>query len=81
MLAEECDWKLQAACRYHGDAELWFPQVTDRYSIVNAKKICFECPVRRECLNAGIREEHGIWGGLTAEQRHQIRKSKFQVLK
>ena len=81
MLAELSDWKLQAACRAHGDAELWFPALTDRYSTVHAKTICYRCPVREDCLRAGMAEEHGIWGGLTPEQRHRIRNHKLRMVR
>lgn len=30
-----------------------------------AKQLCADCPIRRECLAAGLdrREPHGVWGG------------------
>lgn len=39
-----------------------------------AKKICFNCRVRDECLLAAIRnrEEHGVWGGYTGTELNQI---------
>ena len=40
-----------------------------------AKGICSTCPVKRECLNYALigKEETGIWGGLTAKERHELR--------
>lgn len=39
-----------------------------------AKEICQGCAVRQECLEyaVGIREPHGIWGGLNEVERKQI---------
>ena len=39
-----------------------------------AKAICRECPVQPECLDyaLGIREPHGIWGGLTEAERRLL---------
>ena len=39
-----------------------------------AKRICAECPVRRECFDYAMRvhEPFGIWGGLTEAERRQL---------
>jgi WhiB family redox-sensing transcriptional regulator len=36
-----------------------------------AKRICGDCPVRRECLDYAmrVREPFGIWGGLNETER------------
>lgn len=34
-----------------------------------AKALCATCPVRRECLEAGMSEPAGIWGGTTGVER------------
>ncbi|HVM01911.1 MAG TPA: WhiB family transcriptional regulator [Acidimicrobiales bacterium] len=36
-----------------------------------AKAICQSCPVRKPCLDyaLGIKEPHGIWGGLNEMER------------
>ena len=39
-----------------------------------AKEICMRCPVISECLQVGVYEEYGIWGGTTPDQRKKIRK-------
>lgn len=33
---------------------------------------CRRCPVRVECLRAGMQEEFGIWGGLTQAERRKV---------
>lgn len=40
-----------------------------------AKFICSLCQVRKECLKYGMsfKKSRGIWGGLTTEERHQLR--------
>jgi len=39
--------------------------------IAKAKAICAGCPVWRECLASALRTQqvHGIWGGMTEEER------------
>jgi len=66
-------WKLQAVCRGM-DADLWFPSATEWYVVAKAKRICWQCPVRDECLDAGIDEPHGIWGGMTPDERHRRKR-------
>lgn len=41
--------------------------------VVQAKAICWSCPIRQECLTRAMerKEEYGIWGGLTAEERNR----------
>lgn len=48
---------------------------------VNAKKcrsICEQCPVIEECGRYAIEnnEQHGIWGGMTAHERVNIRQGR-----
>jgi hypothetical protein len=50
--------------------------------VLEAKRLCVTCPVkvREACLlralrfelRAPVKERHGVWGGLSREQRHQI---------
>jgi WhiB family redox-sensing transcriptional regulator len=39
-----------------------------------AKEICQTCPVREPCREYAleIREQHGIWGGMTESERRQV---------
>jgi WhiB family redox-sensing transcriptional regulator len=39
-----------------------------------AKRICADCPVRRECLEYAlrVRESFGIWGGLNETERRLL---------
>jgi Transcription factor WhiB len=36
------------------------------------RKVCFTCPIQKECLDAGMEEEYGIWGGFTRRERTKI---------
>lgn len=41
-----------------------------------ARKICGECVHKFECAQWGIENEtHGVWGGLSPNERNKIRKS------
>ena len=41
-----------------------------------AKTVCRQCPVTTECLAWAFeaRVEHGIWGGLTEDERRRLRR-------
>jgi WhiB family redox-sensing transcriptional regulator len=41
-----------------------------------AKRVCAGCPVRVPCLDYALttRQEWGIWGGLTEDERERLRK-------
>lgn len=72
-------WRDWAACRTE-DPELFFP-VGDSESgpvveqVAAAKAVCARCPVVGECLSfalVGISE--GVAGGLSAEERRELRR-------
>ena len=54
---------------------LFFPErgPTERMWVAAAKAVCTTCPVQRDCLEAGMSESRGIWGGLTAAERRRLR--------
>jgi hypothetical protein len=66
------------ACRAHSP-EIWFPlgytAEANLSQIVVAKAICAGCPIRIGCLEFAleVKEEHGIWGGLTPKERRGMR--------
>ena len=41
-----------------------------------SKEICFECPVREECLQDALvsNMQFGIWGGLTPQERRSLKR-------
>lgn len=69
-------WQHRAACRGPNQAIFFPPSQLERRSDKRhrerrAKEICAECPVQTECRSYAIeiREQHGIWGGLTEVER------------
>jgi WhiB family transcriptional regulator, redox-sensing transcriptional regulator len=74
------DWHQKARCLGTDDS-LFFgsgdPDVRPPYTLAeisNARAICAECPVARECLTTALknREEYGVWAGSTRKQRKAI---------
>ena len=73
---DELDWQARAECRRH-DPELWHPKSAGTAFSKAAVAICLHhCPVMEECRAWALRnqEPHGIWGGLTEQEREAIRK-------
>jgi hypothetical protein len=81
------NWTSRAACLPHKDLYASLSHsITDRltpddlYRLSKAKKNCFSCPVRQECLDDALHQEsylsaperHGIRGGLTASERVKL---------
>lgn len=72
-------WQVRAACR-GPQAAIFFPpshfeRKDEKERRENrAKQICSTCPVRKSCLEyaLGIKEPHGIWGGLNEAERKRV---------
>ncbi len=73
-------WMDHAACANKGATEGRVPRVDffpkQTAATQEAKAICQRCSVRDECLAYALatenRERHGIWGGMTPEERAAI---------
>lgn len=69
----------------HGeDTDLFFPEGTQgrpAASPAAALAICGRCPVRAECLDWALttRQDHGILGGRTADERAAMRRRKTKT--
>lgn len=51
------------------------PKDPDYDTLVSeAKAVCRQCPAQTACLEAGLHEQYGIWGGTTEEERKALRK-------
>jgi Transcription factor WhiB len=84
-LAETALWALvvrHARCSDSGlDPDQWFPVSNDpgraRQEAAAAIAICAICPVRGPCLALSLHRwdlgQHGVWGGLIAADRAQLR--------
>lgn len=68
-------WQDRAACQ-GWDTNIFFPERGQPTS--QAKRICAECPVTRECLQwaEDTLTFHGVFGGLSANERERIRRNK-----
>jgi WhiB family redox-sensing transcriptional regulator len=65
-----------AACA-NETTDVFFPEGDDRKAKIQvAKDICSECPIAVQCLTWAIKKENfGIWGGTTPEEREVLRRS------
>jgi WhiB family redox-sensing transcriptional regulator len=67
------DWRSKAAC-LEADPELFFP-LTDlgpsQWQIREALEYCNGCAVRAACRDWALTHDihHGVWGGLTEQER------------
>jgi len=41
-----------------------------------AREICLRCPIMALCLEAGMYEDYGIYGGTTPKQREKIKRER-----
>jgi WhiB family redox-sensing transcriptional regulator len=67
-LLAPAEWAAHAACREHPEVD-FYPSVHDRPGERAARVVCNACPVRQACLEAGMDERYGVWGGLTERER------------
>lgn len=70
-LLQPPEWHAQAACK--GQTGLFYPELGEN-SVNGPRRICETCPVQKECLDAGMRELHGVWGGTTPKERRKLRR-------
>ena len=67
-------WRTGAACRNMGP-ERWHPEREESAeAVAKLRAVCADCPARGACLRQGITELHGVWGGLSVEQRKTLRR-------
>lgn len=79
------DWVKRALCATPEYADkqdqLWFADPgKQRPAVTRAVRLCYQCPVREECLtdaltaegNAHKSDRHGVRGGLTPYQRRLL---------
>lgn len=67
------DWHDVARCAGHYG--LFFGSDESR-----AKAFCALCPVWADCLETGMAEEHGIWGGLNRAERARVRRLRSRLV-
>lgn len=67
-------WQEKGICA-QTDPELFFPE--EGNTSRTAKALCIgRCSVRSECLDYALvnKEEYGIWGGLSEDERSKLKK-------
>ena len=69
-------WATEAACKSPTSehVEKFYPESTKHGGnhLKPARELCLKCPVRYECLEFGIDEPWGVWGGHSPSQRRRI---------
>lgn len=79
------EWMENASCRKKKN-DFWYPpldtDVPDNYYAIG-REVCHRCSVWQDCLDAGIDEKWGMWGGLTPQERTALTSNnpKQSVLK
>jgi hypothetical protein len=71
-LTRTTDWLTTAPC--HTDPDTMF-DTTDA-GVEAAKEFCRRCPAVERCLQWALDtgEQHGVWGGLSEQERRQLRR-------
>ena len=72
----DAPWKADAACRSMHPDLFFFERGESRQAVERAKAICADCPVVGECREYGMAENFGIFGGLTENERRQVRRRR-----
>ena len=67
-------WQHHAECISH-DPDTCYPENDEPHLFAIAKKMCEECPVVGFCLEIGIDDKWGVWGGLDPIERYKLSKS------
>ena len=72
------DWTDEATCRdteNQQHLDTMYPERSETPGgkhLIPARKLCLVCPVRYKCLETGLEEQFGIWGGHSLSQRRRI---------
>jgi WhiB family transcriptional regulator, redox-sensing transcriptional regulator len=71
------NWTAAAACQHQPDAFF----VEGAAAQHHAKRLCWPCPVRTECLAEALdhRITWGVWGGLTERERRGLLRRRPSV--
>jgi len=77
---KQVEWE-RASCQGI-DTDWFFLMRTDLLPIGltynNLRRICFSCPIQKECLQIGTSlERYGFWGGLAEEERTAIYENRI----
>jgi len=67
-------WQHHAVC-IDNDPDACFPENDEPHLFAVAKKMCEECPVVGFCLEIGLEDKWGVWGGLDPIERQKLIRS------
>ena len=56
--------------RQHSEEESWYRGEEAE----KAKEVCSTCQFKEDCLREGMKEDHGVYGGTTPEERVALKK-------
>ncbi len=70
------DWHRRANCLGLNDDTMFgdTARARVRENVAYIKSICADCPVQLACLEVGMNEDYGVWGGLTPAERQSLRR-------
>lgn len=68
-------WMSRAACLSH-DVDIFF----NLHTTHQARRICSGCSVRTECLEYGLNEPDGVWGGMSPYERNRLTNNSRKTL-
>jgi hypothetical protein len=79
---DNVDWT-RASCRGL-DTDLFYTARTDLLieglNYNHLRRMCFECPIQKDCLKVGTAyERYGFWGGLSEDERMHIYAGKVDT--
>lgn len=66
------EWHDDASCR-ETDPESFYIEHGGNYAS-ELFEMCHNCPVKVQCLAAGLTETHGLWGGATERERRRVKR-------
>lgn len=71
-------WYRRAACK-DADLAVFFPRWDSLKDYAPARKICYTCPVTRQCLQYALATEtdDGMWGGMSPRERRKVQKGEI----
>jgi len=79
------DWQEHASCAGL-DTEMFFTPLSNApgrqvEELPTIRRMCASCPVQDHCAEHAIKHElHGVWAGLTAAEREDLRRKKNIIL-
>jgi WhiB family redox-sensing transcriptional regulator len=81
-ISEAWDWQMRGRCRERAATNQFFHpeddlgRISRRLREEAAKRLCVDCPVRRQCATHALTvgEEYGVWGGYSENDRATLRE-------